>query len=310
MSGWRIVSFIVTDDESPKSAQGCRYPFIASAAISSCWTSSGASRINDQRWLIAAFYRPPRGVARRPHHPSRLRRYDSVRISGLFVLAAGLLGAQADPAAPPRDRLAALPSTPGPHAEKLRTLGDDSWLDLGSPAADGAWGKARGRSWTPKMAYAPDLRGAFLCATGVHGFVKPDGHYMDDLWFYDANAHRWICLYPGAHAKNLRLKLDKNGFEVDPDGNPVPVSYLSHGYNNLTYNPDLRRYMIIHTQCPWWDRAIPQRYEWLGLPKEKQTYGNAGPVITSVKHPWFFDVAQGRWARPFIEGDGPDKGRF
>ena len=206
--------------------------------------------------------------------------------------------------------LAGLPSPPGAHAEKLKALDSDAWLELGPPAADPKWGKARGRSWTPKMAFAPDLGGAFLCATGVHGYVKPDGHYMDDLWFYDLNAHRWICLYPGAHAKTLQLKLDKNGFEVDDAGNAVPVSYLSHGYNNLTYNPDLRRYMVIHTQCPWWDQAIPQRYDWLGIPKEKRTYGNAGPVVTNVKHPWFYNVTEGKWARGFIEGPGPEKGRY
>ena len=40
------------------------------------------------------------------------------------------------------------------------------------------------------------VRGAFLFGEGIHGYTKPDGHYMDDLWFYDIQGHRWICCYP------------------------------------------------------------------------------------------------------------------
>jgi hypothetical protein len=86
--------------------------------------------------------------------------------------------------------LAALPSPPGPHIEKIKALGDNQWLDLGSPAADDKWGKARGRSWSSNMPGAAELGGAFVFGEGVHGFAKPDGHYMNDLWFYDINAPR------------------------------------------------------------------------------------------------------------------------
>ena len=93
--------------------------------------------------------------------------------------------------------LAGLPSQPGAHLEKIRALGDNQWLNLGSPAADPKWGKACGRSWSPLAPYASDLRGAFFFGEGIHGHVKEDGRYMDDLWFYDVNGHRWICVYPG-----------------------------------------------------------------------------------------------------------------
>src|SRR5262249_29733963 len=56
--------------------------------------------------------------------------------------------------------LTELPSRPGAHVEKIKALGDDEWLDLGAPAADPKWGKARGRSWCAPMPYAPDLGGA------------------------------------------------------------------------------------------------------------------------------------------------------
>src|SRR5262249_44695436 len=125
--------------------------------------------------------------------------------------------------------LADLPSQPGPHIDKIKMLRDGSWLELGAPAADPKWGRARGRTWTSEMPLAPELRGAFLYGEGVHGFVKPDGHYMDDLWFYDLHAHRWICCYPGADTKNLQLKLNADGFETSANGEIIPVAQQVHG---------------------------------------------------------------------------------
>jgi hypothetical protein len=94
--------------------------------------------------------------------------------------------------------LAGLPSVPGRHLERIRPLADDTWLNLGAPAPDPKWGRALGRSWSPRMPYAPDLRGAFLAGEGSHGWVNPKtNRQMDDYWFYDINGHRWICIYPG-----------------------------------------------------------------------------------------------------------------
>src|SRR5947207_3327917 len=80
--------------------------------------------------------------------------------------------------------LVELPSPPGPHVQNIKALGENQWLELGKPAADVMWGRARGRSWCAAMPLAPKLRGAFLYGEGVHGYAKPDGRYMDDLWFY------------------------------------------------------------------------------------------------------------------------------
>ena len=86
--------------------------------------------------------------------------------------------------------LAELPSKPGAHVEKIKAMDDNEWLKLGVPAADPKWGKARGSSWGAKaLILAPDKRGAFLFGEGVHACVKPDGHIMDDLWFYDITTH-------------------------------------------------------------------------------------------------------------------------
>ncbi|MFW6107972.1 MAG: hypothetical protein ACOC70_02105 [bacterium] len=84
--------------------------------------------------------------------------------------------------------LADYPSEPGPHLEKVRALGPNEWLDLGKPKPDPKYGAAQGRSWSRKMAFAPDLRGAVLYGEGVHGGTSERGgkrYYNDDLYFYD-----------------------------------------------------------------------------------------------------------------------------
>jgi hypothetical protein len=190
-----------------------------------------------------------------------------------------------------------LPSKPGPHVAKIKAMGDGTWLTLGSPKADPKWGKARGRAWSPEMIYAPDMRGAFFMGTGRHHYVKPDGHYQDDLWFYDANAHKWICVYPGS-PKNLKLKLDKRGFEVNEKGTPIPVDSTGHATCNSTYDLDRKKYMFIQRFMPgdWVGRHIPQRKEWLAKGKR-----------ADCSHPWVYDPIKGKWDRRFVEGSGPKR---
>src|SRR5262249_26062841 len=129
-----------------------------------------------------------------------------------------------------------LPSKPGPHVEKIRKLGDNEWLELGQPAPDPKWGRARGRSRGAASPLAPELGGAFLFGEGVHGHAKADGRYMDDLWFYDINGHRWVCCYPGADTKTLELTIDRDGFEATKDGERIPVAAQVHGYSMNTYD--------------------------------------------------------------------------
>jgi hypothetical protein len=40
--------------------------------------------------------------------------------------------------------LKGLPSMPGAHIDKIKALPDNSWLELGMPAADPQWGRAPG----------------------------------------------------------------------------------------------------------------------------------------------------------------------
>src|SRR5262249_6285469 len=149
-----------------------------------------------------------------------------------------------------------LPSRPGPHLKKIKALADDKWLKLGAAAPDPKWGRGRGRSWSARMPYAADLKAAFLFGEGVHcWWNKQNNRYMDDLFVYDVNSHRWICAYPGTDVVNVDLKLDKNGFEVDKDGRPVPVAQLGHGYEQVAYDPDRQRFMFMPGAAGDWQAA-------------------------------------------------------
>jgi len=197
--------------------------------------------------------------------------------------------------------LAELPSKPRAHVEKIKALGDDEWLNLGAPAADPEWGKARGRSWCAPMPYAPDLGGGFLYGEGVHGYTKPDGHYMDDLWFYDANAHRWVGVYPGYDTKNPpELSVNADGFEAIKDGEPVPIAAPGHGYGMSTYDPDAHRFASFPASADYWGPAMPKRKEFL---RE-----NGKKLNTTHASPWFYDTAAAKWARTKTLTPGPAPG--
>jgi hypothetical protein len=185
--------------------------------------------------------------------------------------------------------LSELPSPPGPHIKKIKSLEDRGWLNLGSPAPDPRWGKARGRSWGCRMPFSPELRGAFLFGEGVHGYVKPDGHVMDDLWFYDLNQHRWVCCYPGAEVATLNLKVDANGFETNAGCEPIPLSQMAHAYEGITYDTDLRRFMAM--PCPNHDYLIKS------LKQRRAAWWQERKENNSAASPWFFESDNGKWNR-------------
>jgi hypothetical protein len=217
-----------------------------------------------------------------------------------------------------RGPLVALPSKPGTHVEKIKALGDNEWLNLGAPAADPKWGKARGSSWGAKaLILAPDKRGAFQFGEGVHAFVKPDGHIMDDLWFYDINAHAWLCLYPGTNTKtfNQRVKdkelvIDDHGLLRDKDGQAIPVHTLVHAWGYLTYDSDRKKFAYLS-----WNKsaAIPRYY----LGNEKQMDEGLKSLEEQMKDqqqtlfsPWYYDAASGQFERNPATGELPTEGGF
>lgn len=207
--------------------------------------------------------------------------------------------------AEPADRsapLAGLPSPAGDHVARIKAMGDNTWLDLGKPAPDPKWGTPGGRSWTATMAYAPDLRAAFLTGEGVHGWWNEEtGRYMDDVWAYDVNAHRWVCVHPGTDVKTLDLKLNEHGVEVTKDtGEPVPVAQIVHGYEGSTYDTDRRRFMFMPCSGGYWEDAMgPRRMAWLGE-KSNEVARNCSP--------WLYDTRTGKWDRRPTKGSAPAGG--
>ncbi len=221
----------------------------------------------------------------------------------LAVLSSRAWGAQAVPTTQPVERsgpLAALPSPPGDHIARIKALGDNEWLKLGPPAADPKWGRARGRSWTFSMPLAPELRGAFLYGTGVHGYVKPDGHYMDDLFFYDVNAHRWICCYPGLDLKPEapELKIDQNGWERDASGQPIPV-ITGHAWGHVTYDTDRRMFVFAREGGTPYPSLMAKRGKWWSA----EIARNAKP-----HSPWAWNTRTGQWECEAIETPHPSYG--
>jgi hypothetical protein len=104
------------------------------------------------------------------------------------------------------------------------------------------------------MPAAPNLRGAFVFGEGVHAYTKPDGFYMNDIWFYDINAHRWVCLFPGIEAKTIaqRIKekeliVNEHGLLVDKTDQPLPP-LLIHAYGNLGYDPERKKFAFFGSQ--------------------------------------------------------------
>lgn len=226
----------------------------------------------------------------------------SASLSGVHIAAQAVLHPTAGPLGvdvsdgilltlgPPHGPLAGMPSPPGPHIAAIAALGDDAWLDLGVPAADPAHGLATGREYTPRMAWASDLKGAFLTGEGEHGYVDPaTRRYVDDVWFYDLPGNRWVCVKPGSHVDTLSLALDRHDFEVDASGQPVPVAQLGHGYEFVTYDEARGRFFMQPCPNTYWVPSLgPRRLTWLLDPNLPLRQIHCG---------WVFDAAAGRWDR-------------
>jgi hypothetical protein len=255
-----------------------------------------------------------------------MRKEKQLRLAcALLLIAAVAFGVRslsaAEPNSAPRVEhqgcFAGLPSAPGVHIAKIQALGENEWLNLGAPAADPKWGVGRGRSWSCKMPYAPDLQGAFLAGQGVHGFIKPDGHYMDDIFFYDVNAHRWICVYPGfdtkAFAANVakgELKVNTDGQLTDKDGQPVPFASIGgHSYHVHTYDSDQCKY--IQT---WGSGGIGGDQYTYQMPWDKE--GRAaladqlkGKTDRVSGTPFYFNTINGKFERGPFPPQMPAKGQ-
>ena len=193
--------------------------------------------------------------------------------------------------------LAGLPSNPGSHVAAIRAMAPGDWLDLGEPAPDPNHGRATGRSYTPRMAWSPELGGAFLTGEGQHGFVHPGtGRYIDDVWFYDLLAHRWRCVRPGSPVATIQRTLDADAFERTPAGALDPIAQLGHGYELVTWDQARQTFVMLPAPNTYWTSSMPQRLQWLGDPS----------LPASQAHlPWVFDAVHGGWEREPLSGPRP-----
>ena len=211
--------------------------------------------------------------------------------------------------------LAGLPSEPGPHIDAIAALGPDTWMELELPAADPLHGIARGRSWGGRaFALAPSLRGAFFTGEGVHAYVKPDGRGMDDVWFYDIHANRWIAVYPGTDTATFNdrvasgeLSIDDHGQLTESGGGLVPVHVLIHAWDFLTYDTERERFAFIaghglgRYYMPGLD-AIDEGLTALEAQREERP-----PVPMS---PWYYDSYAGVFTRERAENAAFDVGGY
>jgi len=248
---------------------------------------------------------------------SWLREFSRLILAGIVcwsmsgrVAAAGEPVKPETPAAPPPGKverkgpLAGLPSAPGPHIEKIKAMGDNTWLELGSPTPDPKWGDGIGRSYSYRMAYVEDMRGAFLYGDGVHGGTTMRNgkkYYNDALFLYDINGHRWVCAYPGFEigTYSSTVTVDKDGFEATKDG-PLPIAAAVHGYGNLTYDPVNKMFMSMQDESGsgHYRSSMPER----GTFREQ----NAAK-LTGLAHasPWMFDTVEGHWTVKKTEMGSP-----
>src|SRR5262249_55623705 len=120
------------------------------------------------------------------------------------------------------------------------------------------------------------------------------------LFVYDIMAHRWICAYPGTDVRNVRLKLDPNRFEIDENGRPLPIAQLGHGYEQLTYDTDRKRFLFMPGASQ----------DWQGCPfgKRRLGWGVKGQGLASRCSPWMYDVRSGRWDIRKVDGPFPPRG--
>ena len=145
---------------------------------------------------------------------------------------------------------------------------------------------------------AANLRGAFVFAEGVHGYVKPDGHYMNDVWFYDINGNRWVCLYPGIEVKTIverikngELTVDDRGLLVDKQGEPLPP-LLIHAYGYLGYDPEHRKFTFFGSQFGnYFTTGAGGVFEEANRLFQEQRKDKKYPSLS----PFYYDVASGRF---------------
>jgi hypothetical protein len=86
---------------------------------------------------------------------------------------------------------------------------------------------------------------------------------------------------------------------VDKDGQPIPVTQMGHGYEQITYDTDRRKFMFMPAGCS----------NWIGTPLEarRKTWGGGYPWPYSPVNcsPWMYNVATNRFELLKTKGASP-----
>lgn len=229
-----------------------------------------------------------------------------------------------------------LPSDEGPHIERIRQMAPGEWAQFDAPEPDPVWGRSYARSWG---AYAfcavPELRGAFLTGEADHGAYVGAGTYKhvddipieehprymracDDYFFYDFNANRWLCIYPGtdvsdihAHIRNGEWELNAHGHLVwtkDKDtskaGDYVTDHLMIHAYQWLVYDSKRKRFM--HWSHRDWSNRLRGVASYFHARRGTQSFQDLEAYLAERDFfgepkadfgPMTYDLTQGTWYR-------------
>ena len=152
------------------------------------------------------------------------------------------------------------------------------------------------------MAFSAAMGGAFLFGEGIHGWANPaNGRYMDDLWLYDVNAHRWVALYPGTDTRSPpALQVTQDGFEGIGPARPLPVATMVHGYEMTAWDPVRQIFFSMPNHHSYFRKALPS--------VAKFREANAARLNRTSASPWMFDPWNRKWHRLRTATPSPQSG--
>jgi hypothetical protein len=92
-----------------------------------------------------------------------------------------------------------------------------------------------------------------------------------------------------------------HGFEVDADGQPIPLAQLAHAFAQVTYDTDRRKFMFMPGTASHWEPALGEkRKSWNGHFK--------WPFRPSNCSPWMYNVTTAKFEIAKVQGATPDVG--
>src|SRR4029079_6232366 len=126
----------------------------------------------------------------------------------------------------------------------------------------------------------------------------------------DANAHRWLCLYPGIETKTVakrikdkELTLSADGLLVEKDGQPLPP-LLIHAYGYLGYDPERKQFLTFGSQFGnYFTTGKGGVFEEANKLYQELRGGKKYPAHS----PFFYDTRSGKWDA--FAGEGAPKGQ-